>query len=67
MAARVLPFNCIAATGCSSCVTHCPLPGALLLEGARVHVDTHVCDGCGRCREVCPAPEPAIDILPVLP
>lgn len=65
--ARVLAFNCIARTGCVSCVEHCRVPGALELVGIKPVVNEDICTGCGDCRGVCPAPSPAIEILPKLP
>ncbi len=60
--ARVLPTACIAFRGtlCVTCVERCPLPGAIALERGRPRVDASVCDGCGVCADVCPAPRTAI-------
>lgn len=65
--ARILAFNCIARTGCVSCVEHCRVEGALELVGIKPVVNESACTGCGDCRGVCPAPQPAIEILPKLP
>jgi Pyruvate/2-oxoacid:ferredoxin oxidoreductase delta subunit len=52
---------------CSSCVERCPLPGALIRRDGLPLVDASVCDGCGLCQEVCPAPKNAILLLPRRP
>lgn len=52
---------------CSTCVEHCPLPGALIRRDGLPMVDASVCDGCGLCQEACPAPTNAILLLPRRP
>lgn len=64
--ARVMPQACMGTRGlgCSSCVEHCPVEGAIRLERGTPVVDADTCTGCGVCAEICPAPERAIMILP---
>lgn len=65
--ARILVFDCLAHFGspCSSCVEHCPEPGAIALDARqRPWVDASACTGCGECVAACPAPRPAIAIGP---
>jgi len=64
--ARVLPHACMGTKGlgCSACVEHCPVDGAIDLERGTPVVDADTCTGCGVCAEICPAPERAIMILP---
>ena len=59
---RIVPSACLAYRGtlCSTCVERCPLPGAVLVEQGRPRIDPQVCDGCGVCVGLCPAPVPAI-------
>jgi MinD superfamily P-loop ATPase len=65
--ARIAPFACIAASGCSVCSERCPEPGAIALARGRPVVEASLCTGCGACHEACPAPLRAIQLLPVLP
>jgi len=48
---------------CGTCVERCPVPGAMRLGGGRPVVDKALCDGCGVCQQVCPAPRLAIDLV----
>lgn len=67
--ARLSPFDCLAggASFCSVCVERCPVPGALAVgDDGRPVVDPSACTGCGVCQHVCPAPVPAISVLPAL-
>lgn len=40
--------------GCGSCVSVCPEPGAIRLEGKMAIVDTDRCMGHGECAKACP-------------
>ena len=64
--ARVLSHFCMGTRGlgCSACVEHCPVDGAIRLECGTPVVDPPACTGCGVCVEVCPAPTRAILVLP---
>lgn len=67
--ATVDRFSCLAGAGqlCSVCVERCPEPGALHLDGLYPVVDGDRCTGCGACEPACPAPSPAIRVLPLIP
>lgn len=67
--ATVDRFSCLAGAGqvCSVCVERCPEPGALTLDGLYPVVDGDRCTGCGACEPACPAPSPAIRVLPLIP
>ena len=64
---RIDVSSCTAYQGssCTSCVDHCPVPGALTVVKGRPHVVEEACTGCGVCQHVCPAPQNAILLLPV--
>lgn len=64
--ARIVTQDCLAhqSTPCFSCGERCPVPGALTMVGGRPVIDAAVCVGCGACAHVCPAPRPAVAILP---
>jgi Pyruvate/2-oxoacid:ferredoxin oxidoreductase delta subunit len=66
LVAQIQTFSCLAARGqvCTVCAEHCPVPGAVQVDGLRVRIAEQVCTGCGTCREVCPAPENAIVLWP---
>lgn len=49
---------------CRACVERCPVPGALSVANGVPMVNPAICDGCGLCAEICPAPRPAILLLP---
>jgi putative YpdA family bacillithiol system oxidoreductase len=40
--------------GCGACVTACPVPGAIRLEGKLAVVDRGLCQGHGECVKACP-------------
>ncbi|MFQ5660912.1 MAG: 4Fe-4S dicluster domain-containing protein [Gammaproteobacteria bacterium] len=47
---------------CGACAGSCPVPGALIWDGARPRIDPGKCIGCGLCRENCIVDPKAIDI-----
>lgn len=57
--AKVISDACVAWDwqGCTICADECPVEGAIVLDDrGRPHVDEGLCDGCGLCEQVCPAP-----------
>ncbi len=50
--------------GCQRCLEHCPEAGAIFLEHGLPMVLDAACTGCGLCRDVCPAPDNAVLLLP---
>jgi len=54
--------HCLAYRGtlCSTCRERCPQTGAIIVERGLPKVNAELCDGCGLCQELCPAPNPAI-------
>src|SRR5512145_2720193 len=40
--------------GCGACVSACPVPGAIRLEGKLAVVDKGLCQGHGECVKACP-------------
>jgi Pyruvate/2-oxoacid:ferredoxin oxidoreductase delta subunit len=50
--------------GCQRCLEHCPEAGAIFLEHGLPMVLDAACTGCGVCRDVCPAPDNAVLLLP---
>lgn len=64
--ARIELFDCLAHQNgiCMSCSERCPVPGAITLTLGKPFIQADVCTGCGICASVCPAPRPAIAILP---
>jgi thioredoxin reductase len=40
--------------GCGACVSVCPVPGAIRLEGKLAVVDPGLCEGHGECSRACP-------------
>ena len=55
--AKVIKDSCVAWewTGCTVCKDECPVEGAITLDDHdRPVVHSDLCDGCGRCEEVCP-------------
>lgn len=58
-------LHCTALTnGCQRCLEHCPEAGAIFLEHGLPMVLAEACTGCGVCRDVCPAPDNAVLLLP---
>lgn len=64
--AQIKKPYCLSYAGsvCTVCVERCPLPQAILPRNGRPIIDQSVCDGCGACAEACPAPTPAIVLIP---
>jgi ferredoxin-type protein NapG len=64
--ARVLELDCLnrLGTSCTTCIEHCPVPGAIAQAGSLPVIDPRLCSGCGICLHVCPAPGKAIALLP---
>ncbi len=62
---RVRLYACLAHAGsfCSTCAERCPVPGAIVLDAGRPRVQEELCDGCGVCVGVCPAPVNGFDIV----
>lgn len=56
--AKIVKDACVAWdwAGCRVCVDECPVEEAIMLDDQdRPVVDETLCDGCGRCEEVCPS------------
>lgn len=66
--ARVTAQLCLAYNGtiCTVCSERCPVPDAISLAEGKPLIVEDVCTGCGVCRYVCPAPENAILLMPML-
>jgi ferredoxin-type protein NapG len=66
--ATIDAVNCVAYQGraCSACVDDCPIPGAIELVNEKPRIVQDVCTGCGVCQFVCPAPDNAILLMPLL-
>lgn len=66
--ASIDTLSCLAHQGgfCSTCVEHCPEPGAIETSGGKPRVVTELCVGCGVCQHVCPAPMNAIRLMPTM-
>jgi len=59
---QIREADCLATTSfCTVCSERCPVPGAIFIELGRPRVDRDLCDGCGICVGVCPAPINAFD------
>lgn len=61
--AWIRPDRCLARTGCATCVERCPTPGAIRWQDGAPVVVPQVCDSCGVCVALCPAPTPAIALV----
>ena len=65
--AVVQRHDCIADHSfCSVCVERCPVEGAIIMDGLKPRVVQDLCTGCGVCHLVCPAPNNAIMMLPIM-
>jgi MauM/NapG family ferredoxin protein len=66
--AQVTAQLCLAHQGttCTVCVERCPVAGAVELVAGQPLIDENRCTGCGVCRYVCPAPENAVLLMPIL-
>lgn len=64
--ARIATVDCLAHQGttCTTCSERCPVEGAIRLTGSRPQVVPDVCNGCGICHHVCPAPRNAVLVMP---
>ena len=64
--ARIDPSACLPFQGpeCGVCVMVCPVPGALVLEGARPRIDPEHCTGCALCRRACIVSPKAVTVHP---
>ena len=65
MVAKVMMFQGLAGgnSTCTTCFEQCP-PKAISMDQERPVVNVGACDGCGICRDVCPAPAKGILLLP---
>jgi len=63
--ARVRADACLAYRSfCSACAERCPVPTAIVVDAlGRPRVDESLCNGCGVCLTVCPAPVLAFEIV----
>ncbi|MBA4150236.1 MAG: 4Fe-4S binding protein [Verrucomicrobia bacterium] len=52
---------------CSTCIERCPVEGAITLRDNYPMVNAELCNGCGICHELCPAPRNAILMMPKRP
>lgn len=60
-----IPQNCIVfqdGEQCGKCAGVCPVKAITLRRTGAPRVMPSLCIGCGACREVCPAPEKALEI-----
>ena len=60
-----IPQNCIVfqdGEQCGKCAGVCPVKAITLRRTGAPRVTPSLCIGCGACREVCPAPEKALEI-----
>lgn len=69
LVAHIVPRDCVAwqGTTCSTCRERCPVDGAIGLEAGRPTVVAARCTGCAACIDPCPAPRPAIRLIPKPP
>ncbi|MEE8435675.1 MAG: hypothetical protein V3S64_12885, partial [bacterium] len=58
-AASCLPFQ---GPECGVCVSVCPVPGAIALEGTLPRIDLEHCTGCALCRRACIVSPSAITV-----
>ena len=65
--ARVVAARCFAVQGilCRTCLDACPLQGEAIRQDRDLRpVITDRCVGCGVCERFCPAPTPAVVVVP---
>ncbi len=64
--AKVTEHLCLAhhGTSCTDCSEHCPVEDAIQVNQGKPTINEDACVGCGVCRQVCPAPENAILLMP---
>ncbi len=64
--AVVEPSRCLAFAGhsCTTCISFCPVQGALVPDENGRPVVTDACTGCGLCEYYCPTMPAAIQIRP---
>tara|TARA_B100001964_G_C14089331_1_gene534085 strand:- start:318 stop:953 length:636 start_codon:yes stop_codon:yes gene_type:complete len=64
--AKIDSIACLAFRGtvCTVCVERCPVDQCMTMEAGRPKINAETCTGCGVCLYVCPAPGPAIHLLP---
>ncbi len=62
--AEINTQTCLPYTGpeCGACASSCPVPGALLWDMEKPHIDQEICVGCSLCREACIANPKAVTI-----
>lgn len=62
--ARIDPAACLPYSGpeCGACADSCPVPGALVWQQTRPHIEAAACTGCARCREACIVEPRAIQV-----
>ena len=68
LVARVDRHRCLGSIGqvCTVCMERCPEPDVITLTGTEPVIDAERCTGCGECERRCPAPFPAVRVLPLL-
>ncbi len=65
--ARIHEGACLAHRSfCTVCSERCPIAGAIVVELGKPRIVDGLCDGCGMCASVCPAPTNAISLDPPL-
>ena len=64
--AQIHARSCLAhmCSFCTVCSEQCPVQGAITVQRGKPIVHANACTGCGICVTVCPAPTPAIVIVP---
>jgi ferredoxin len=52
---RLNNSRCLALKGsCFACIDHCPNEAVNIAIGIGITIDNELCDGCGKCANVCP-------------
>lgn len=64
--ARITEHLCLPhhGTACTVCSERCPVDNAITVVDGKPTVNEDSCTGCGVCRQVCPAPENAVLLMP---